>query len=350
MDLNEKKLKAAAKAREWYAKNKERAKNNYKTWALKNTEIRKEYLCAWRESKKEHVRKYHRNWMRANKISEQTFPLDLVSWLETFKVDTKLLDGFPCLFDPAINAAFNYCILHQSIEIPPFNRVSSFHNNLRKKAEKGGIRLFTIFEDEWIFRKDQVKNFLKAALKRESINLGARKCFLRELSSEIAEAFIEKHHIQGSRRGAIYRIGIFNGDELLGVMTLNRHHRDASQTILDRLCFKDGVNVQGGSSRLFSKCLEYCRNAGISNLISWSDNRWSLGKVYEFLGFTLDDELPPAYSYVNLSDPTYRISKQSQKKKNTACPKNLTEREWSLQNNLYRVWDCGKKKWVKAVV
>lgn len=84
-----------------------------------------------------------------------------------------------------------------------------------------------------------------------------------------------------------------------------------------------------------------------SKIISWSDNRWSKGDVYECLGFKLDGDLKPDYSYVNIKNPNKkRISKQSQAKKKTGCPEGKTEHEWCLEKGLSRIWDCGKKRWV----
>lgn len=36
--------------------------------------------------------------------------------------------------------------------------------------------------------------------------------------------------------------------------------------------------------------------------------------------------------------PRRRISK-------TGCPGGVTERQWSLEHGLARVWDCGRKRW-----
>ena len=84
----------------------------------------------------------------------------------------------------------------------------------------------------------------------------------------------------------------------------------------------------------------------IKEIISWSDNRWSVGSVYRKLGFVLAEELKPDYSYVDLKRPHRRISKQSQQKKKTGCPQGMTELEWANQRGLSRIWDCGKKRWL----
>jgi hypothetical protein len=103
--------------------------------------------------------------------------------------------------------------------------------------------------------------------------------------------------------------------------------------------------VVGGAQKLFKACKSWAINSGTNKIISWSDNRWSQGTVYEKLGFQLDKELNVDYSYVDLKNPIKRLSKQSQKKSNTQCPANITEREWSIQRGLSRIWDCGKTRW-----
>jgi hypothetical protein len=64
------------------------------------------------------------------------------------------------------------------------------------------------------------------------------------------------------------------------------------------------------------------------------------------MGFILEKELAPDYSYVLLSNPKIRIPKQKMKKKNINCPKNKTESEFTKELGYSRIWDCGKKRWV----
>jgi hypothetical protein len=115
------------------------------------------------------------------------------------------------------------------------------------------------------------------------------------------------------------------------------------------MCFKAGVQVVGGASKIFSMCIKWCKDNKIEKIITWSDNRWSVGDIYEKLGFELDSKLKPDYSYVDLKRKCCRVSKQSQKKSNSNCPKEMTENQWALQNNLVRIWDCGKKRWIFKV-
>jgi hypothetical protein len=165
------------------------------------------------------------------------------------------------------------------------------------------------------------------------------------IERQILTKFCDDYHIQGHNNLGIFFCGLFYNDELIGIMSLGRHHRGNGIT-LDRLCFKDGVQVIGGSGKLFKQCILWAKDKGYKKIITWSDNRWSFGRVYEKIGFKLDKILSSDYSYVNIKLPYQRISKQSQKKSNTLCPSNITERDWSMQNGLARIWDCGKKRWL----
>ena len=52
---------------------------------------------------------------------------------------------------------------------------------------------------------------------------------------------------------------------------------------------------------------------------------------------------------INIENPTYRLSKQSQKKSSSNCPENLTEFQWAEMRGLKKIWDFGKKRWVYTI-
>ncbi|MEI6470939.1 MAG: hypothetical protein WCO72_15895, partial [Betaproteobacteria bacterium] len=162
--------------------------------------------------------------------------------------------------------------------------------------------------------------------------------------------FFDSYHIQGSNKLGVIFFGLFSEDHLCRIMSLGRHSRQTDtskkEITLDRLCFKDGSNIVGGASKLFSRCLGWAKSNGYKKIISFSDNRWSLGRVYEKMGFSLEKEYGADYSYVEIKNPRKRLSKQSQKKSMTNCPDELTEHTWAVQRGLARIYDCGKKRWV----
>lgn len=246
------------------------------------------------------------------------------------------------IFVPELNLAIEYCNLNAHNEI---QKGRKYHFDKMKFCNQHKIRLITIFEDEWIYRKNQVKGFLLSVFNKNKHIVYARKCTIDIVDKKNAVDFLKKHHIQGSS-AFIVAFGLYYNDELLAIITGNQHHRQGHEQlfVLNRLAFKYNYNVIGGSSKLLKKLIEYSRSNGYEKIISWSDNRWSEGKVYKAIGFELFEELGPDYSYVNNGK---RESKQSNKKKNLTKKgaTGLTEYEMAFSIGLIRIYDCGKMRW-----
>lgn len=263
-----------------------------------------------------------------------------------FKPNRTILKGKEIdLYSEKLNFGIEYCGLYWHCENSPEPRLKNYHWLKYEMCRKNNIRLITIFSDEWNNRKTQCKNFLKSALKQHDCKIYARKCEIKELNFEIIKDFCNKYHIQGKPSNAKIGYGIYYSNQLIGMISLGVHHRNSNLTVLNRMCFKDNIQVTGGTQRLWSKCINWCNANNTESVITWSDNRWSNGNIYKKLGFELEKELPPDYSYVNLNRPEKRISKQSQKK-NNECPKDMTEKNWTLSKGLSRIWDCGKIRWI----
>jgi hypothetical protein len=260
-----------------------------------------------------------------------------------FNKDKTILGGKEIdLYNHELKLGIEYCGLYWHNESRP-NRGVDYHYDKYKLAKDQGIQLITIFEDEWLNRNEQVKGALLSILHKNPRKIHGRKCEVRLIESGLGKQFYNDYHIQGAANLSKHFAGLYFKDELVGVLSFGLHHRNTTQHTLDRLCFKSGVTVMGGSDKLFRFLI---KETGITKLISWSDNRWFFGNVYPKLGFIKEGELKPDYSYVNINELCERVSKQSQKKGNTNCPVNLTEKQWCAQRNLFRIWDCGKIRWV----
>lgn len=245
---------------------------------------------------------------------------------------------------PEKNIGIQYCDIYWHCEI--YKKDTNYHRNKMKEANKKGYRLITIFEDEWIHRKSQVQGFLMSVFGIGQ-KIYARKCTVKEIEKEAAKRFIEEYHIQG-KTSMRYAFGLFYNEELLGVISFDKHHRkndSRNEIVLNRLCFKSGINVVGGSSKLLNHAIRVL-NKEYSKIVSWSDNRWSEGNVYKQLGFTKEEELRQDYSYVKLGKDT-RTAKQSMKKSNLKKMGGVgsTERDMAQSLGYYRIWDCGKIRW-----
>jgi len=209
-----------------------------------------------------------------------------------------------------------------------------------------GIRLITIFSDEWMTRKEQVKGFLTSVVGVCEQRVFARKCDVRVVESKTAREFLHAYHIQGKVAVRV-AFGLYYKDELLGLVTGNKHHRNVTGNVfvLNRLVFKKGVLIVGGASRLLKRLIKHATKEGYTKMVSWSDSRWSEGNVYRKLNFTQEAVLRPDYSY---TDCFVRFSKQSCTKKNLLAQGAYgnTEHEMAQSLDLLRVYDCGKIRWV----
>lgn len=308
-------------------------------YPIQNNQVFKKML----ETKMEKYGSYYPNFKKTE--------FEIKNWLNSFGFDfqsnIEILNGKEIdLFDKKLLIAIEYCGLYWHNEHSPEPRKRLYHFEKYKKCLEQNIQLITIFEDEWHGRKDQCQNFLKSKIKVYDKKVFARKCSVDIISNKTSKLFHEENHIQGSPRGMIVAYGLFYENKLIGVMSLGRHHRNSSQITLDRFCVSSGHQISGGASKLFKACTNWAANNNYSKIISWSDNRWSNGNLYKKLGFKLEKKLVPDYSYVNMKNPNkIRISKQSQAKKNTKCPKNKTEVDWCTERGMARIWDCGKIRW-----
>jgi len=276
---------------------------------------------------------------------------DIQDWLNSFGFDFKsnrsLVVGKEIdLYDDQKKLAIEYCGLHWHHEFSPEPRNNKYHCFKHQECLKQGVQLLTVFSDEWVSRKQHCQSHIKSILGVCSRKLHGRKCLVKEINKVQGREFFQEHHIQGRNNLGIVFFGLFHEDELVGVISLGRHNRQFGNLVLDRLCFKEDVQVRGGASKLFSRCVDWAKKNGTTEILSFSDNRWSVGGVYEAMKFRLDREYRPDYSYVNMKTPNERISKQSQKKKATGCPDGMTEYEWAHARGLARIWDCGKKRWI----
>jgi hypothetical protein len=166
-----------------------------------------------------------------------------------------------------------------------------------------------------------------------------KDCYIKEINKENASAFTEENHIQGVPKKCDLALGIFNNtEELLGVVTFGRHHREneADKIVLSRFCIKPGYSIAGS----LTSCTKYASKLFKRDLISWADLRWSNGNEYLKAGWTITKILPPDYFYTK--NYVSILPKQSRAKTRVNTPENMTEEDYAYLDSLKRVYDCGK--------
>uniref|UniRef100_A0A6M3XHQ5 Putative Hef-like homing endonuclease n=1 Tax=viral metagenome TaxID=1070528 RepID=A0A6M3XHQ5_9ZZZZ len=226
----------------------------------------------------------------------------------------------------------------------------NYHLNKLNLCKSKGYTLITIFEDEWLHKKEIVKSRLKSILNISGSDIVyARNCEIREIKANIANEFLNNNHLQGSGSSNI-RIGAFYNDNLVSTMTFCRpnisHGGNPSDDSyeLNRFCSLINTQVVGIASRL----LKYFINQYNPKLIfSYADKRWSTGNLYYKLGFKHIHDSQPNYWYVVSDRRVHRFNfRKSQLKKMDNYNLLLSEWEIMKNNDHDRIWDCGNIKFV----
>ena len=221
----------------------------------------------------------------------------------------------------------------------------NYHLNKTEACRKKGIRLIHVFEDEWKYKGDIVKSRICGLLGLNT-RIFARKCDIREVNYNDSKAFLDMNHIQGNCMST-YRYGLYYNNELVSIMTFGPSRFADGEYELIRFCNKLNVNVIGGASKLFKYFLR--NHAEYDHIVSYADRRWSVGNLYEKLGFELISETPPAYYYVKDDCRFNRIDFQKHKLVKAGFDSKKTEHEIMLERKIYRIYDCGNLKYCYTV-
>lgn len=258
------------------------------------------------------------------------------------------------IYIPELRIAFEHDGLywHSEVKIPD----SNYHENKRKIAEENGITLYHIFEDEWRERTEIVKSRIRSITGKTSSKIYARKCSVAVLEDENRRAkdFLDATHIQGYAKSDVQCFLKYENKDV-ACMTFSRNRygvgssdMDAGVWELSRFSTIKNTAIIGAASKML-KAFETRYKP--TKIISYADKRWSSGKMYETIGFEREAETQPSYSYV-VEDKRYHrlaFTKHVLVDKYN-CEPDVSEHEFCLTQGWYRIYDCGKIRFVKNCI
>lgn len=213
--------------------------------------------------------------------------------------------------------------------------------NKTEMAAKHGILLVHIWDFEWLEKKQVVQALIRSKLGLNQ-KIAARKCEVRAIKKADAKNFLTAFHLQGSCRSSL-EVGLYYSGELVGVATAGRTRFGGDQQELLRMCFKPGITVQGGVSKMLS--------AIPGPLLTYSDRRFGSGGGYLSAGFSKICETVPGYCWYSKGVKYGRYETQRNKLPmllgNKFDPA-LTENQNMRNAGFLKLVDCGHSKFIRT--
>jgi len=256
--------------------------------------------------------------------------------------DREILEGKELdLYFSNYNLAIEHCGLYWHSD--KHDRITvSYHYDKMIKCRIKGIRLITIFGDEWLNKKEICESRIRQALGVTQIKLDARNCFIKIIPKDLAASFLNKNHIDGCPTNFSVAFGLFSEDGLVSVMTggsPSRAHTSGGKKVLELKRFASllDYSVRGGASKLFALFKTYAIENSYQEIHTYCDMRWGTGNVYEKLGFKL----------VNISKYTPHYTDGNRRWRNQAFANDSkgSESKKTTDKNLYKIYDCGHQTW-----
>lgn len=262
--------------------------------------------------------------------------------------DKKQLNGIELdLFLPKHNIAIEYNGLYWHSE--KRGKTKNYHIDKTNRCLEKNIQLIHIFSDEWLSKKDIIKNRLKNLIKLNETKIFARKCSVVELTKEEKSSFLNKNHLQGNDKSSTC-LGLKYGGTIVAVMTFGGLRKVLGSTNIEpntyelfRFC---SLNVVGG----FSKLLNYfIKNYNPKKIITYSNRNWSPSDEYSFyskVGFKFIGITKPNYSYTKKYDVReHRFNFRKDKLVKMGYDKNKSETQIMLELGYDKIWDTGNLKY-----
>jgi len=251
---------------------------------------------------------------------------------------------------PEYNMGIEYHGLYHHLT----SKRGKLHREKWELAQKAGVRLVQIFEDEWLNKQDVVKNRLLAFIGKGE-KRDARKLQLKNVQWGEAKKFLNATHIQGAGPvGTAY--GLYEGNDLVAVATFGKSRSGAmtgarQEGVFEVLRYASTGNVRGGFTRLFA---QFKKDFAPERVISYCDLRYGTGALYEKAGFTLHSITEPDYWWVPKGKiervPRYTVQKHKMAHAdhplNSYYAPTKTENQICGEAGWEKVHGVGNQKWV----
>ena len=221
-----------------------------------------------------------------------------------------------------------------------------YHRLKTEACEAKGIKLLHIFENEWIYQQDIVKDIIRRNLRKTENIVNEEVTIIKEVNQKDYKNFVLANHIEGYSPADLI-IGLYLKNDLISLMSFSK--KDDNVWSIVRCCEELNTHITNG----FKKLLKYFENLYSDDLyIELEFNkRLFNGESLETLGFSFLKNIPPSCFYVK----NYTLYN-----KEICTPDRIQDLITNLDDNLsldenfiyngYRIiFDCGRSIYFKEV-
>jgi hypothetical protein len=203
-------------------------------------------------------------------------------------------------------------------------------------AKKAGIRLIQVYEDEWAGKSNIIKAQLQGILAPfKAIRIRPKFELVTEDTPVAAREFLTEHHYLGAASGRLTVISRHE-DRIVGVWVFMK--RESGVVLWHRACWNHSYKAWNPHEKALRLALLELKKMGFTRMVTFSDNRFHTGELYEKLGFSFEAELPPGYSYTDL-----RGKRKSKYVFRVVA--GVDEARAAAVKGWYRIWDSGKRRY-----
>ena len=205
-------------------------------------------------------------------------------------------------------------------------------------ANKRGDRLIQIYQDEWTEKREIVKALILFLLDSSK---GKQKRTLPLYSIEHKthsdiRSFLNSHHYLGAAGGCLTIIARHpKSNEIIGVWVFMK--REAGTVLWHRACWDHRYRAWNPHEKALKMAIPVLKSMGFKKIVTFSDNRFHTGRMYEKIGFQFEKELKPDYSYTDGKIRRSKYALRVRAGKNESI--SAAEMGW------FKIWDSGKKRY-----
>lgn len=256
------------------------------------------------------------------------------------------------IFIPSLNIGFEFNGLYWHSEVM---KTKQYHLDKTNTANSYGIKLFHIWEDDFIYKKNILYSIIKNKLGIIENKIQGRKCIIKEVNANDCKVFLDSNHIQGNCQSGI-RLGLYDiNDELVSVMTFGVRYINKSKSY-ELLRFSNKINhiVNGAASKLFNHFIKNYRHIvtelDLNEIISYADLAMFNGNLYKTLGFVFKQHTGLNYWWV-IGDVRYhRFNFNKRKLVSMGYDINKTEDQIMVEDmKAVKLWGVGMDKYVYSL-